>query len=133
MLRASLNRKLTFITWTVLMAGLMHLSTTAETGDFSLDSAGGRYGFGADHKSRGFHSAEALLNCTLPISWELRNDFSIKTRMDFTAGWLGRSSDSAATASVGPVLVLNYKTLPVSLEAGSSSTLISQYRFDGAD
>src|SRR5207253_2887239 len=76
---------------------------------------------------------EAFLDCTLPISWKLGNDFSVTTRMDFTAGWLGRGGESAAIASVGPALVLKYKTLPLSLEGGSSSTLISEHDFGGAN
>jgi hypothetical protein len=44
-------------------------------------------------------------------------------------GWLTRHSDNAVTGGAGPVFVLEREGWPISLEAGSSSTLISRHDF----
>ena len=90
-----------------------------------------RFGFPAKGASDGFRSAEGFLDCNLPVSWQLGNNFLIKTRMDFTVGWLEGGGEDAATASVGPTFVLRYKDVPLSLEGGSSSTLLSRHEFGG--
>jgi len=82
---------------------------------------------------RGFRAGEAFLDCNLPVSWQLGDSFSLKTRMDFTAGWLGREGLDAVTSSAGPAFVLKYKDLPLTLEAGSSSGLISRHEFGSVD
>jgi hypothetical protein len=74
-----------------------------------------------------------FVNSNLPLSWDLGNNFFLKTRMDLTAGWLGRSAEDAATASLGPALALKYRKLPLWLEGGSSPTLISRHDFGRKD
>ena len=61
------------------------------------------------------------------------DSFFLKTRIDFTAGWLGQGRIDAATASAGPAFILRYKDLPLAFEAGSSSTVISRYEFGTLD
>jgi len=117
----------------VLTCCLTALASRSNAQNFSLDSAGGRFGVAVTHASAGFRSGEAFLDCNLPLAWELGHDFRLKTRLDFTAGWLGRSGENAATAGVGPTFVLGFKRLPLSLEAGSGSTLISRHEFGGKD
>jgi Lipid A 3-O-deacylase (PagL) len=100
---------------------------------FSFDSVGARFGFAATHSVRGFRAGEAFLDCNLPVAWQLGELFSLKTRMDFTAGWLGREGLNAVTSSAGPAFVLKYKDVPLALEAGSSSGLISRHEFGSVD
>ena len=94
---------------------------------------GGRFGFPAKGTSEGFRLAEGFVDCNLPLSWRLGNNFLVKTRIDFTVGWLGGGGKEAATASAGPTFVLRYKDLPLSLEGGSSSTLLSRHEFGDQD
>jgi hypothetical protein len=128
-----LSWNLTSTCWLALACSLTRAASGAETEGFSLESAGGRFGLPARHGSEGFYFAEAFLNCNLPVCWELGKDFNLRTRIDFTAGWLGRNADDAATSSVGPTFVLSCRGMPVSLEAGSSSTLISRHEFGDKD
>jgi hypothetical protein len=130
---ATLKYGIVWSVWTALISCLPHLAPGADTEHFSLESAGARFGFGATHASRGFRSGEAFLNCNLPVLWEPATNLIITIRMDFTAGWLGRDGENASMASVGPTLVLRYKNFPISLEAGSSSTLISGHDFGDLD
>jgi hypothetical protein len=129
-LRENLNLKLNYALAGALIACCCHNLTAAESNVFSLDSAGARFGFAATHAARGFRAGEGFLNCNLPVSWELGNSsFSVKMRMDFTGGWLGREGLNAATSSVGPAFVLQHDRVPLALELGSSSTLISRHDF----
>jgi len=115
------------------MCCLSHIGWQARGEEFSLESAGARFGFPAKGASEGFRSAEGFLDCNLPVSWQLGNNFLVKARIDFTVGWLGGGGEDAATASVGPTFVLRYKDMPLSLEGGSSSTLLSRHEFGGQD
>jgi hypothetical protein len=81
---------------------------------------------------RGFRSGEAFLDCNLPGSWKFGDGFAVKTRMEFTAGWLGREGLNAFTGSAGPMFVLQWDRVPLTLESGSSSTLISRHDFGSA-
>ncbi|HXU76527.1 MAG TPA: acyloxyacyl hydrolase [Methylomirabilota bacterium] len=110
-----------------------HPARGADTEHFCLESAGARFGFGAGDASRDFRSGEAFLNCNLPLLWEPATSLFLSIRIDFSAGWLGRGDENASMASVGPTLVLRYKDIPISLEAGSSSTVMSAHDFGDLD
>jgi hypothetical protein len=91
----------------------------------SLDSAGIRFGFpGGD--ATGFYQGEAFVDWNLPWKWDLGRDWKLQTRVDLSAGCLGKSNDHAAVGTVGPILALGHGHLPVWLEGGSSPTLISR-------
>jgi len=115
------------------LAALIALAAIARGENFCIESVGGRFGFPAEQDSSGFLSAEAFVDCNLPVSWELHTNYLMKIRMDFAAGWLGRSGADAATTSAGPTLVLQRRGVPLLLEMGSSSTLMTRYRFGDKD
>jgi hypothetical protein len=100
---------------------------------FPLESAGGRFGFPVTDGSEGFRAAEGFINCDLPLSWDLGSDFRLKSRLDFTAGWLARGGEDAATTSAGLTMALKYNKWPLWLELGSSPTYISRHEFGGRD
>jgi hypothetical protein len=110
-----------------------HCLKAAEADRFSFDSAGARFAFAATHSARGFRAGEAFLDCDLPGAWQLGKSFSLEARVDFTAGWLGRAGLDAVTSSAGPAFVLKYKDVPLALEAGSSSVLLSRHEFEIVD
>jgi len=132
-LRANLSVKFTSLFGLAIILCVGRPCQAAEPDVFSCESVGGRFGFAATHAGRGFRSGDAFLGCNLPVSWQLGDCFQIKTRLDFTAGWLGRAGENAATSSVGPAFVLKYKNVPLALEGGSSSVLISRFEFGSQD
>jgi hypothetical protein len=101
--------------------------------DFSLESAGVRYGFPNDGRSQGFNQAEAFLNSNLPWRWTLGTNWPLQSRLDATAGWLGRYPFNAAVVTLGPSLILRYKDFPLSLEGGASLTGITRDEFGSKD
>jgi hypothetical protein len=129
MLRAKLSAKLIGAVRAAL--AFLALVTTCEAvaADFSVESAGGRFSFSERDPGHGFRAAEAFVNCNLPGQWELGNQFLVKSRIDFTAGWLGRDGQGAVTGSAGPAFAFRYNGLPLWLETGSSPTLISRHDF----
>jgi hypothetical protein len=104
-------------------------ATIARGESFSIDSIGGRFGFSTEEKSSGFLLTEAFVNCNLPATFELHTNYLMHFRLDFGVGWLGRSGADAATTSAGPTLVLERRGVPLLLEMGASSTLITRYQF----
>jgi hypothetical protein len=77
--------------------------------------------------------SEAFLDCNLPCSFELHTNYLMRFRLDFSAGWLGRSGDNAATTSAGPTLVFQRRGVPLLLEMGAGSTLITRHDFGNKD
>ena len=57
----------------------------------------------------------------------------MQSRLDASAGWLGRDRFDAAVATLGPTLVLRYKELPLSMEGGVSLTGLSRDVFGTKD
>ena len=108
-------------------------ATASRAGEFSLESAGGRYGFPVDHRSQGFSQAEAFVNLNLPWQWNLNGDWHLQSRLDASVGWLGRDRFDAALITLGPALALSYKELPLSLEGGVSLTGLSRDEFGSKD
>jgi lipid A 3-O-deacylase len=53
----------------------------------------------------------------------------LNSRLDFSAGWLGRHDDGAATLGVGPVFIFNRQGWPMSLEAGSGAIFMTRHDF----
>jgi hypothetical protein len=100
---------------------------------FSLESAGIRGGLSANAGRDEFHQAEGFLNMNLPWQWDLGKEWYLKTRLDFSAGWLGDSAFNAAVGTLGPTLVLARPGFPLSFEGGSSLTGLSRYLFENKD
>jgi len=98
-------------------------------GDLRFESAGARFGLGAEDPVAAFHQAEAFVEWDLPWQWDLEREFWVQSRLDVSAGWLGDSRRDAGIITTGPVLVLGYGKFPVSLEGGWSPTLISEHKF----
>ena len=97
--------------------------------DFSLESVGARAGFSPTANSRDFHQAEAYLNLNLPWRWNLGKQWTLQSRLDSSAGWLGNPYRDAAVLTLGPSLLLQREDFPLSFEAGSSPTLLSDDDF----
>ncbi len=113
-----------------LLVGLLMLVVQrGRAGDFSLDSAGARFGFGVQRDDLEFHQAEAFVNWELPWGWDLGRTFWMQTRFDVSGGWLGDAHRSVAIGTAGGSLVFSHGQSPVSLEGGFSPTVISRHEF----
>jgi lipid A 3-O-deacylase len=115
-------------------AAVIFLWVAAGTGgwaqEFSLESAGARFGIPAGSSGQQFLQAEAFVNWNLPWRWDLGAQWRLDTRLDLSAGWLGAGSIQAALGTLGPSLVLHRAAFPVSLEASISPTLLSTGHFE---
>jgi hypothetical protein len=100
---------------------------------FHLESVGARGGVSSNNDGSAFNQAEAFANVNMPWSWDLGKEWRLQSRLDFSAGWLGSSDDSAAVGTVGPSVVLSRARLPFSLDGGSSPTLLSRSQFGSKD
>src|SRR4051812_31282063 len=105
-----------------MLAGVMllvALAARAESSEgFHLESTGARGGLSANAGRDEFHEAESFLNLNLPWAWDLGKQWHLQSRLDFTAGWIGDSTVSAAMGNLGPSLVLRRRGFPLSFEGG---------------
>jgi hypothetical protein len=116
-----------------VLIGVFLAATAGWAKEFSLESAGARFGFPGNASGEGFNQAEAFVNWNLRWHWDLGRDWHLQSRLDVSAGWLGRGPDNAAIATVGPTLVLGWRRFPVSIEGGVSPTVISLEHFETKD
>ncbi|HVV73906.1 MAG TPA: acyloxyacyl hydrolase [Verrucomicrobiae bacterium] len=97
--------------------------------DFHFESAGARFGLGAEGPVSQFHQAEAFAVWDLPWAWNLGHTFWLQSKLDTSAGWLGDSRSGAGILTGGPVLALGCGKSPVSLAFGWSPTFITDHEF----
>jgi hypothetical protein len=120
--------------WMVVTGGVIACcllwASPGRAEEFRLESVGVRGGFSANGGRDEFHQAEFFGNWNLPWGWNLGKEWHLQSRLDLSVGWLGDSSRNAVVGTLGPTLVLDRAGWPVSLEGGSSPTLLSSYRFE---
>ncbi len=101
--------------------------------EFRLESVGARGGFPENNSSRYFNQAELFADWNLPWSWDLGREWNVRTRLEFSIGWLGDFGNNGAIGALGPVLVLGRESLPVSLVAGISPAFLSRTDYGSKD
>jgi len=106
--------------------------TVCRCAGLPLESAGVRFGFPAQD-APAFRQAEVFADFNLPWRTELGTNWLVQTRLDVSAGWLGENGGDAFIASAGPLAVLQRKDFPVTLELGSSPTVLSRDKFPARD
>ncbi len=72
---------------------------------------------------------QAFGKWNLPWGWELGKEWHLQTGLEVAGGWLGNSDNDAVVGLLGPTLVLRKGRSPLSLEGGSSPTLLSEHTF----
>ena len=97
--------------------------------ELRLESAGARFGFYPFGAGSHFYQAEAFGNVNLPWNWNLGRQWSLQSRLDSSAGWLGDKYANAFVGTVGPTLLFQRKNLPISFEGGLSPTILSRSDF----
>ena len=120
---------------TALAAYAVAAEEPKPAGKLKLEMAGVRAAFSATRLDENFYQAEAYARVSLPGRLDFGRDWSLRTAVDASAGMLGRlwKEDKGFIATLGPVLVLSCKRLPVDFVMGSSPTLLSRHTYDGVD
>jgi hypothetical protein len=105
-------------------------SQAVELRDFDI---GVRVGTSMNDRTETFRQVEGTVDYRLPWHWEWESGFHVESRLDFSAGWLHGEGQEAAVATLGPTAVLGWKELPLTLDIGSSPTLLSRHHFGNRD
>src|SRR2546421_570679 len=104
----------------IVVAFLLPSAVVGRAEDFSLDSVGNRFAFSSKRQNADMYKTDLTLPSTLPWRCFLNENWSVQTRLDFSAGWLTGRSDDAGVFTLGPSFVLHREHFPISLVAGSS-------------
>jgi hypothetical protein len=99
-----------------------------ETNQFAVGIRGG-----VASSETSFFECEAFVNRDLHRRWDLGAGFWIRPRLEFTSGLLTRYSEYGYVGTLGPGVVLRYDKLPLSVNAGSRLTYLSQSAFGNRD
>jgi lipid A 3-O-deacylase len=116
--------------WLILGIAIPGLSLAQS---FEIESAGARFGSSLASRIDDFYQAEAFSNWNLPWGWDLGRKWFLQSRLDVSVGWLGESGHDAALGTLGPTVLLSREHFPLSIEGGSSPTLLSRHNFGAAD
>ena len=101
--------------------------------NFGVESAGVRYGFGANNLSQDFQKIEATTDLNLPVKWDLGRTWVLKPRLEFSLGAFGNNRQRAVIGSVGPVISVAPAKSPVTLDGGFSVTGLSRRNYATRD
>ena len=115
-----------------LSLSLILLSPASEAETRRLD-VGLRSSVDASNEKEKFEQYELFASHELPWSWQLPADWCVSTKLDATAGALRGAGETGLVASIGPSLVLSSPGGRVSLEGGSSPTVLSRDKFGRQD
>lgn len=94
---------------------------------------GVRAGTSINNRTDTFRQVEGTINYRLPWRWDIGGNFHVQSRLDFSAGCLHGEGENAAIGTLGPSVILRWKDFPVTLDVGSSPTLLSDHRFAHRD
>jgi len=119
-----------WVEWVVALI-LMAAVRSASAQDFL--TLGARGGVSLNVPSHRFEQVEGFGDFDLPWNWNFYSDWRLQPRVDASAGWLNNRQDGAFIGTVGPLLEVRPGKCPFALEGGFSPTLLSRYRFGGAD
>jgi len=86
--------------------------------NFSVETAGVRYGFGANNLSKNFQQIEATTDFALPMIWDLGRTWELKPRLGISLGMFGNYHESGPIGSVGPILSMAPAQSPIALDGG---------------
>jgi hypothetical protein len=117
-----------------ILGMIMLTGMGSRAADIELESAGMRFGFSVNPGTRGdLFQAEAFGDWHLPWDWSLGRQWSLRPRLDLSAGGLTGMADQSFVGTLGPSLVVERPGLPVKLVAGCSPTVLSRSMFGNWD
>ncbi|HVV00555.1 MAG TPA: acyloxyacyl hydrolase [Verrucomicrobiae bacterium] len=108
------------------MAGEFTLNSTNA---FRVDSVGVRGGYDAERTSDHLSQTDVFGNWDLPWSLGQQDVWRLQTRLEASAGWLGKRSHNAFIGTIGPGFIISFHNFPLSIEGGVSATALSEDRF----
>ena len=114
--------------WLVLALGVISCGSV-RTEDTGWGAAGVRTGFSATSRNDSFWQGEAFATHNLRWRWESDSGWFLQTRLDLSAGVLHGSGEEGFVGTLGPSLVLGKGDFPLTLEVGSSPTILSKDEF----
>ena len=117
--------------WFVVLCLAGALQIHAE--GLSLESTGVRGAFSNPAKHARYYQVEGYLNSNLPWRWDYESGWHIQTRVDLTAGWMNGRGEDAFVGTVGPSFELSWDKIPLTLDVGSSPTILSRDEFGHTD
>ncbi len=127
------NPEITPHTDTSKPAEAFKLEATAKPPKATDFRVGLRGGFSSTDFGHKFVLGEAFAYRDLPWGWDLGRKWHIQLRMQLTAGILEGYDDVAFDTTFGPEVVLSRGTFPITLDAGTSPTLLSRHTFGERD
>src|SRR5947208_1079372 len=93
----------------LIILGLALVHSPANAQEFQFQSTGARLGFPGESPANGFLQVEAFLNYNL-WRWDLGCNWNLQSRIDPSAGWLGKRNHDAFIGSIGASLELSRAT-----------------------
>jgi Lipid A 3-O-deacylase (PagL) len=95
--------------------------------------AGVRAGGSFENDAGDFQQAEVFGGIYLPWRFGSKTGFSLKPRIEGSAGCLDNRGEAGFIAASGPVLEFRKGKFPVTLEAGVNLTALSRYNYEDKD
>jgi len=92
-------------------------------------AAGFRTGFSATSRQDHFSQHELYGTHNLPWRWQSDSGWHLQTRLDLSAGVIHGRGEEGFIGTLGPTLVLGKGDFPLTLEVGSSATILSKDEF----
>jgi hypothetical protein len=100
--------------------------TTATAPEKAWQSVGVRSGFSTRDMPRDpFRQTELFSIWNLPRTWRPCADWSVKPRLELTAGCLSAKKEEGFAGTLGPELAFKHDKLPLILDGGISPTVLS--------
>lgn len=93
-------------------------------------SLGVRGGFSTTRGRTAFYQAE-LFSAWSPLLWRLGTDWSVRPRLELTAGYLVNHGLDGFVGTLGPGALLEYRDFPLKLDAGVRPTVLTRNQFEG--
>ncbi len=95
--------------------------------------AGVRTGFSATSRDDRFWQYEAFATRNLPWRWQFGSGWYLQTRLELSAGALHGHEQEGFVGTLGPTLALGKSDFPLTLEVGSSPTILTRDEFGNVD
>jgi len=112
-----------------LSAGILLAAASSWAQGFQIESVGLRYGISTSKFGSQMMEGDTFVDFNLPWRWDLGKDWNLQTKLNCSAGGFGGGGERAFIGSVGPAVQLFPPHVPLSLEGGSSPTIMSEDQY----